>query len=117
MFIREPLIVSYFIKRLYNIGVRDVVDATLRISLAKKFRRASLIEISRPRTKPNEPPVLESKLDHFRNQNLKYIASYRPVDVKALRYKGLNTYLKLAEHSETAGNHSDNQGKLSDAGA
>ena len=54
---RESLMVSYFIKGLYDSRVRDVVASTPGISLAEALRRASSVAASRRRSEPSGPPV------------------------------------------------------------
>ena len=114
---RESLMVSYFIKGLYDSRVRDVVAATPGISLAEALRRASSVAASRRRTEPSGPPVRKSTRDRSKESDTTYNASYARPDVGSSHYGGQSPYWQLAEQSPTAGNQYEDQVELSSAGA
>ena len=78
---RESLMVSYFIKGLYDSRVRDVVAATPGISLAEALRRASSVAASRRRSEPSGPPVRKALRDRSKDSESTYSASYARPDV------------------------------------
>ena len=101
---RESLMVSYFIKGLYDSRVRDVVAATPGISLAEALRRASSVAASRRRSEPSGPPVRKTTYERTRDSETTYNASYARADVGSSRYGGRDPYLQLAEQPRIAGN-------------
>lgn len=101
---RESLMVSYFIKGLYDSRLRDVVAATPGICLAEALRRASSVAASRRRTEPVRGPQVRKALrDRFKKSDATYNASYARPGVGSYQYGGQSSYLQIAEHSPTAG--------------
>ena len=92
---RESLMVSYFIKGLYDSRVRDVVAATPGISLAEALRRASSVAASRRRSEPSGPPVRKTPHDRTKDSDTTYNASYARADVGSSRYGGRDPYWQL----------------------
>ena len=106
---RESLMVSYFIKGLYDSRVRDVVAATPGISLAEALRRASSVAASRRRSEPSGPPVRKALRDRSKDSESTYSASYARPDVGSSQNSGHNPYWQLTEQPGIVGNQFEDQ--------